>query len=176
MKNKFIIETKYTVYFNIISGYLKGKIKFPKTIERLKMYYGCEFLIYNESSGNIMAKNTQNDYVAINSGNIKIQFDDLGELCEFGIIYETKNIKSFNNVKVETKLRLIPNIVSDLINKRFEISKLCSVFKTRLNMLKKYHLYVYSESGIIVSVHLKEDDEFHTYYNDKLIELGVSKY
>ena len=175
MKNKFIIETKYTRYFNIISDYLKGTCDNSNIKVRFNSSNGCDFLIYNESSGNIMTKNTQNDYVAINSGNIKIQFDDLGELCEFGIIYETKTIKSFNNVKVETKLRLIPNIVSDLINKRFEISKLCSVFKTRLKMLKKYHLYVYSESGIIVSVHLKEDDEFHTHYNDKLIELGVSK-
>ena len=43
-------------------------------------------------------------------------------------------------------------------------------------MLNKYHLYVYSENGIIVSGHLKEDGEFHTYNNDKISELGLSNY
>lgn len=173
MKNKFIIETKYTKYFNIISDYFKGVCNNSNIKVRFDSSKGCNFLIYNENSGNIVAKNTQNEYVAINSGNIKIEFDTQDELV---IIYEPKSIKCFNNVKVETKLRLIPNIVSDLINNRFEISKLFSVFKTRLNMLDKYYLYVYSESGIIISGHLKEDSEFHTYNNDKISELGLSKY
>lgn len=172
MKNKFIIETKYNVCFNILSGYIKRKFDISKTKDRLKIPTGCEFLIYNEDSGIVVAKNNKKDYgySVSDIGKETIISEDLG------IIYEPKSLKTLNNVKIETKMILIPNIISDLINGRFEISKLCSVFKTRLKLLNKYYLYVYSESGIIVSGHLKEDSEFHTYNNDKISDLGLSNY
>jgi len=136
------------------------------------MHNGCDFMIYNEDSGIVVAKNNKSDY--------GYTVSDIGKETviskDLGIIYDPKTFKTFNNVIIETKFRLIPNIISDLLNKRFEISKLFSVFKTRLKMLNKYYLYVYSESGIIVSGHLKEDSEFHTYNNDKISELGLSKY